>query len=91
MYVVKDHAMIATKYGTLFFAACTLSCLNNIVNLIKYKKIAAIIHHKSGDIIQLATIFDIVGHETALIPNAATHAHITHHTIECVVETGALK
>jgi len=59
-----------------------LSVLYNIRLFILYKKIAAIIHHITGEVIQLQAIFAIVAQDT--IPNhiAAIHQPITHQTIE---------
>jgi hypothetical protein len=82
IYVVNAQDIIATKRGTHFLAAVILSSLKSIDFLIKYKKVAAIIHHRTGEITHDAAILDIVGHETAQNHKAVIQAHITQPTIE---------
>lgn len=89
--VTKAHDIIATKKGTHFFDWPTLLSLKITRYFIPNKNKAAIIQPNNGDMNQLETIFHIVHQSTTQNQRAAIHQPITHHTIEWVVETGALK
>jgi len=90
-YAVKAQDIIATYTGTSFFAYFILLVLCITSTLILYKNNAAMIHPITGETTQLNAIFHIVDHDTIPKPIAAIQPHITQPTMECVVETGALK
>jgi hypothetical protein len=77
--------------GSQIFAASHLSSCCNIFFLIDNTRNTAITHHIRGETIQLEAIIQICSQSTTLNHTAVIQAQTNHHTIECVVETGALK